>query len=144
MGDLRPAILLDRDGTIIVDRHYLSNPAEVELLPGAVAGLRRLADAGFALVVVSNQSGVARGLLTEADVAAVNARTAALLANEGIQIAGWYYCPHGPEAGCDCRKPAAGMAERAAAELGVCRMTLYKKLHRYGLMEGERRTGEGA
>ena len=119
MPDLRPAVLLDRDGTVIVEKNYLADPAGVELEPAAAAGLRRLAAAGFALVVVSNQSGVARGLMTEADVAAVNARADTLLRTEGVEIAGWYHCPHGPDAQCSCRKPAPGLAHRAAHELGL-------------------------
>ena len=119
MADLRPAILLDRDGTVIVEKSYLADPAGVELAPGAGAGLRRLAAAGFTLVVVSNQSGIARGFMTDADVAAVNARTAELLRAEGVEIAGWYHCPHGPEASCACRKPAPGLAHQAARDLGL-------------------------
>lgn len=119
MADLRPAILLDRDGTVIVEKSYLADPAEVELAPGAGAGLRHLAAVGFTLVVVSNQSGIARGLMTEADVGAVNGRAAELLRAEGVEIAGWYHCPHGPDAGCTCRKPAPGLAHRAARDLGL-------------------------
>lgn len=115
----RPVILLDRDGTVIVDIPYLGDPGGVVLERNAAAGLRQLAAAGFALVVVSNQSGVGRGLIDIAAVEAVNARAAALLAAEGVTIAGWYYCPHGPDQGCDCRKPAPGLALRAAAELGL-------------------------
>lgn len=108
-----PHAFLDRDGTIIREEHYLHDPARVALETGAVEGLRRLACAGFRLVVVSNQSGISRGLLSEADVAAVNARLAALLAVEGVEIASWHHCPHEPDLGCACRKPALGLFRAA-------------------------------
>lgn len=114
----RRFVLLDRDGTLIEDRGYLSDPVGVALLPGVAAGLRALTAAGLGLAVVSNQSGVARGYYTEADVAAVNARLAGLLRSEGVTVNGFYHCPHGPDAGCACRKPAPGMAFKAARELG--------------------------
>lgn len=114
-----PAIFLDRDGTIIVERRYLSDPAGVVLEEGAGEGLRLLQAQGWPLVVISNQSGVGRGYFPESAVHAVNARLAELLMAEGVTIAGWYHCPHAPDAGCDCRKPADGMVRRAAAELGL-------------------------
>jgi len=111
------AILLDRDGTIIVDRHYLSDPAGVELLPGAASGLRRMSAMGFRLAVLTNQSGVGRGYYDEASVHACNARMAELLAAHGVALDGIFYCPHAPEAACGCRKPAPGLVEQAAAAL---------------------------
>ena len=111
--------LLDRDGTILEDRHYLADPDGVALLPGAASGLRRLQAAGVTLVVISNQSGVARGLISPAELAAVEERFRSLLATEGVTLAGSYSCPHRAEDGCDCRKPRAGLAQRAAAELGL-------------------------
>lgn len=113
------AIFLDRDGTIIVDKHYLCDPAGVELEQGAVAGLKALANMGYALVVVSNQSGIARGRFTAQDAIAVNARVAELLAEEGISILDWYFCPHVAEDDCSCRKPRPGMIDRAAHEHGL-------------------------
>ncbi|WP_019832298.1 D-glycero-alpha-D-manno-heptose-1,7-bisphosphate 7-phosphatase [Sphingomonas sp. PR090111-T3T-6A] len=115
----RPAVLLDRDGTIIVERDYLSDPALVELETGAVEGLRALAEAGFVLAVLTNQSGIGRGYFDLMAAKAVNARVAELLAAEGIVIAGWYLCPHAPDEECDCRKPRPGMARQAAEELGL-------------------------
>lgn len=112
-----PAFFLDRDGTIIVDAHYPKDPEQVCLVPGAAAALRQLAEWGFALVVVSNQSGIGRGLVTPAEAAAVHERFVALLAEQGVRLAGSYYCPHGPAAGCACRKPLPGMLRQAAAEL---------------------------
>ena len=110
--------LIDRDGTIIVDKVYLSDPEGVEFTPGAIAGLRRLADAGFGLVLVTNQSGVARGLFPETAIARVHERLVSLLGNEGLSLAGIYYCPHGPEDHCACRKPAPGMALAAMRDFG--------------------------
>lgn len=115
----RPAALLDRDGTLMIDHGYVGRPDQVELLPDAARGLRLLAGAGLALVVVTNQSGVGRGFFTMAEVDAVNERLARLLLEEGVELDGFYTCPHGPDSGCECRKPAAGLARRAAAELGL-------------------------
>ncbi|HET8612398.1 MAG TPA: HAD family hydrolase [Sphingomonas sp.] len=115
----RPAIFLDRDGTLIVEREYLSDPALVELERGAAEGLAKLSAAGLPLVVLTNQSGIARGYFTREQADAVNRRTAELLRARGIIIAGWYLCPHGPADGCSCRKPGAGLAEQAARELGL-------------------------
>jgi D-glycero-D-manno-heptose 1,7-bisphosphate phosphatase len=111
-------VLLDRDGTINVEREYLSDPAGVVLLPNAAAGLRRLRALGFGLIVISNQSGVARGYFKAADVDAVNARLAALLRAEDVVLDGIYICPHAPDAGCACRKPAPGLVLEAARQHG--------------------------
>jgi histidinol-phosphate phosphatase family protein len=112
----RPAaVLFDRDGTLIADVPYNADPARVAPMPGARAALERLRAAGVPTAVVSNQSGVARGLLSRADVAAVNARMEELLGPLGpIE-----FCPHGPDDGCACRKPAPGLVLRAAERLGV-------------------------
>jgi D-glycero-D-manno-heptose 1,7-bisphosphate phosphatase len=113
------AVFLDRDGTIVVDKHYLADADGLELLPNAAAGLRELQDLGGRLVVVTNQSGVGRGYFDEAALAAMNARLEELLAAEGVELAGIYACPHAPDAGCDCRKPATGLFTRAGDELGL-------------------------
>ena len=117
----RPAVFLDRDGTIVVERNYLADPARVELVPGAAAALRALAEAGDALVVVTNQSGIARGLYGEGEFSAVQRRIEELLAREGIRLDGVYHCPHHPDytGPCECRKPAVGLYLRAARELGL-------------------------
>ncbi len=115
----RPAVLLDRDGAVIRDRNYLSDPDQVELLPGAANGLRRLSALGLALVLVTNQSGVARGYFSMDSVAAAHARLAELLAAEGLALDGVYFCPHGPHEDCDCRKPRPGLAEQAARDLSL-------------------------
>ncbi len=117
----RPAVFLDRDGTLIEDADYLADPDGVRLIPGAVEALRRLRDAGYLLVVVTNQSGIARGLYTEADYHAVAARLDAILEREGVPVDAVKYCPHHPDGTgrCACRKPAAGMYLEAAAELDI-------------------------
>jgi histidinol-phosphate phosphatase family protein len=112
----RPAaVLFDRDGTLVVDVPYNGDPARVRPVPGARSAVDRLRAAGVALGVVSNQSGIGRGLLTGAQVDAVNARVEALLGPLGP----WAVCPHDPADGCACRKPAPGLVLRAAAALGV-------------------------
>jgi D-glycero-D-manno-heptose 1,7-bisphosphate phosphatase len=113
------AVFLDRDGTIIHDRHYLSDPAGVELLPGAAEGLRRLRELGALLVVVSNQSGVSRGYFSGEDLDRVNARMGALLTEAGADVEAIYVCPHGPDDECDCRKPLPGLLVRAARDLSI-------------------------
>ncbi|HET8654409.1 MAG TPA: HAD family hydrolase [Longimicrobiaceae bacterium] len=114
----RVGVFLDRDGTIIFDRHYPADPDQVELLPGAAAAIARLNETGLPVFVVTNQSGIGRGMYTEADFRAVQARMEALLAEAGALVQGTYHCPHAPDRQppCDCRKPAAGLFERAAAE----------------------------
>ncbi|WP_027189213.1 D-glycero-alpha-D-manno-heptose-1,7-bisphosphate 7-phosphatase [Paucidesulfovibrio longus] len=112
-------ILLDRDGTLIKEKNYLSDPDEVELLPGAAQGLLRLKSLGCKLAVVSNQSGVGRGFFTPEDVARCNARLAELLAAEGVELDAVYFCPHGPDEACECRKPSPGMGWQACKDLGL-------------------------
>ncbi len=112
------AAILDRDGTIIVDRDYISDSAEVELLPNAASGLRRLAALDLRLVVVTNQSGIGRGLFDETRLAEINARLRELLSREGVELAGIWYCPHHPDTGCACRKPNTKLVEEAADALG--------------------------
>ncbi len=119
MPNHHKAIFLDRDGTLIFDPGYLADPDGVRLLPGVPEALRRLRDASFLLVIVSNQSGIARGLYTADDLARVHDRLVKLLAQEGIAFAAAQYCQHGPEDACGCRKPAPGMILAAAAALGI-------------------------
>lgn len=116
---LKPAVFLDRDNTLNHDPGYLSDPAAVQLLPGAAEGLRMLQAYGLPLVLISNQAGVGRGYFSEAALAAVHARLVVLLGAHGVRFAGVYYCLHAPGDGCDCRKPAPGMLRRAAAELQI-------------------------
>ncbi len=110
-------VLLDRDGTVIVNRHYQKDPAQTELLPMAREGIAMLRGAGFGIIMVSNQSGIARGLLTRAEAEAVN-RSVIERLGEGKWLDGIYYCPHGPDDDCQCRKPRTGMVDRAAREHG--------------------------
>jgi D-glycero-D-manno-heptose 1,7-bisphosphate phosphatase len=118
---LRPAAFLDRDGTIIVERHYLADPDGVELVPGSVEALRRIAACGYALVVVTNQSGIARGLYSDADFRAVQQRLEEMLGRAGVRFDAVLHCPHHPEVSgpCVCRKPATGMHREAAARLAL-------------------------
>lgn len=116
---LRPALFLDRDDTLIVDVPYPRDPGKVALLPGAAEVLGCLRGRGYALVIVSNQAGVGRGLIAPEEAAAVHARCAELLAHAGVPLDGAYYCFHHPDAGCSCRKPAPGLILQAARELGL-------------------------
>jgi D-glycero-D-manno-heptose 1,7-bisphosphate phosphatase len=111
-------VILDRDGTVIVDRHYLSDPAGLELLPGAAEGLRRLHERGYRLVIITNQSGVGRGLLSVARLHEIHDRFREMVNTAGARLEAIYYCPHVPDDGCDCRKPRLGLFKRAAADLG--------------------------
>ncbi len=103
----RAALLLDRDGTVIRDAHYLRDPALVSLLPGAVEGLARFQAAGWPLVIVTNQSGIARGLISEAEYDVVRREVERQLSAAGITLAATYHCPHHPgiTGPCGCRKP---------------------------------------
>ena len=114
----RRFVLLDRDGTVNVERHYLADPDGVELLPNAAAGLRRMRELGFGLILVTNQSGLGRGYFDQPALDAVHQRLHELLKAEGVALDGIYYCPHTEEAGCGCRKPRPGLVLRAAADLG--------------------------
>jgi len=118
---LRPGVFLDRDGTLVRERAYLDDPDEVDLVPGVPEALRRLRGAGFVLVVTTNQSGIARGLYTEAQYRAVAARVEELLREEGVEVDATFFCPHHPEFDrpCTCRKPAVGMHLEAIRTLGL-------------------------
>ncbi len=114
---MKPYLFLDRDGTLIRDTVYPRDPALVELLPGAADAVREFAP-HFHIAVVSNQSGVARGLITPAEAKAVDARFVELLAvASGVSVP-TFYCFHGPADGCDCRKPRPGLLRQAAAQFG--------------------------
>ena len=109
-------VVLDRDGTVIVEKNYLSEPDQVELLPGVVNGLNKLAAVGLGLVVVTNQSGIGRGYFTESKLEQINQRMADLLSEHGIILDGIYHCPHTPQDDCQCRKPRTGLLDMAAKE----------------------------
>lgn len=126
MDGRRAAVFLDKDGTLIVDVPYNVAPERIRLTHGAVEGLQALHAAGYLLIVVSNQSGVARGFFQEEALGAVEKRVRALLAAAGVPLAGFCYCPHHPEGivsryavPCHCRKPAPGMLSQAAREHGI-------------------------
>ena len=121
-----PAVFLDRDGTLNREVDYLAHPADLELLPGVAEALRRLKAAGYLLCVVTNQSGVARGMFDEDRLAEIHSRLRELLAAEGVELDWIGYCPHHPSEGrpayradCSCRKPRSGMLLEAAARLEV-------------------------
>lgn len=108
-------VFLDRDGTVIQDRHYLSDPGQISLLPGAAQALGRLVDHGCRLYLVSNQSGIGRGYFDETACMLCQNRLAELLKDHGVRFVDMAYCPHAPEAGCDCRKPSLGMWRHLAS-----------------------------
>ena len=120
-GETRPAVFFDRDGTLIRDVGYVCEPDQVELLAGAVEAIRKLRAKGFAAVVVTNQSGIARGIFDEGDFQATQARVEELLARRGVYLDGVYMCPHHPgfTGPCECRKPGTALFERAASELAL-------------------------
>jgi D-glycero-D-manno-heptose 1,7-bisphosphate phosphatase len=118
---LRPGVFLDRDGTIVVDPGYLRDPGDLHLIPGAASAIARLNGAGYPVVLVTNQAGISRGLLTGEDYFAVSAAMEALLAKEGARLDAIYVCPHAPERDgpCPCRKPALLHYECAARDFGL-------------------------
>jgi len=113
-----PVLFLDRDGTIIVDVGYPRDPNAVSFVEGAPAALAEIAALGFRLVVVSNQSGVGRGIMTEAEMRCVAARFEAMAKDFGVPLAGSFYCLHAPEERCSCRKPEPGLLREGARAVG--------------------------
>lgn len=122
MKDVRvmgPAIFLDRDGTLNKEIGYLSRVEDLVLLPGVPKAIRALNERALPAIVITNQSGIGRGYYTEAAMQRVHDALAVRLAREGCHLDGFYHCPHHPDAGCDCRKPAPGMLIRAARERNI-------------------------
>lgn len=115
---IKRAVILDRDGTIVVDRGYLDDPTQLCLLPGAAQGLRSLHEHGHQIIVVSNQSGVGRGRLTLTRMHEINALLTRMVEAAGAKLDGIYCCPHRPEDNCACRKPKTKLVLDAAAALG--------------------------
>lgn len=117
----RSAVFLDRDGTIIEDVAYLREPSQVRLLPGAAAAIKRLNSAGLLAVVATNQSGIARGLLTTEEYTMSERRVDELLAQHGARIDAHYFCPHLPEVTgpCECRKPGTLLYRQASERFGI-------------------------
>jgi D-glycero-D-manno-heptose 1,7-bisphosphate phosphatase len=116
---MTPFVFLDRDGTLVRDHGYTHRLADYALLPGVVPALQRLAAAGFGLAVVTNQSGIGRGLFGLADYHAFERRLERDLAAQGVHLAASFFCPHRPDEGCACRKPAPGLLLRARDVLGA-------------------------
>lgn len=126
MNEGRTAVFLDRDGTLNDEVDFVRSPAELRLIPGAAAAVRRLNDAGLVTVMISNQSGIARGYLTEEILGTIHEKLLAGLAEEGARLDALYYCPHHPDGPveayavpCSCRKPLPGMLVRGAGEFGL-------------------------
>lgn len=126
MKPTNKVIFLDRDGTINVEKDYLFRISDFEFLPGVIEGLRLLQDAGYLLIIITNQSGIARGYYTEDDYNILNDWMLATLSNQGVKVSGVYYCPHHPEAkvekyrvDCDCRKPKLGLYEQAIKDFNI-------------------------
>ena len=142
MADPR-AVFLDRDGTILEDPGYLHDADGAHLLPGAAEGVRRLNEAGFLVITVSNQSGIARGLYPESAYLAVQDRLGALLAAGGARLDASYFCPHHPEVSgpCECRKPGLLLFQRAQAAFGVDLARSYWVGDRLSDVEPARRLG---
>jgi len=123
----RKAVFLDRDGTIIADKDYLDSADKIEFIPGAASALKRLHQSGFLIVVISNQSGVARGFFSESRCREINDTLEEILSGQGVPLSGGiYYCPHLPGAKvpeydkkCECRKPAPGLFLKAAGEHSI-------------------------
>ena len=135
----RPAIFFDRDGTLMEEVHYCKDPALVRVYPGVPQALAKLKAAGFAIIVISNQSGIGRGLMTDAEYQAVQAEFLRQI-GPGL-VDATYYCPHAPDTACDCRKPATGMVLRAAGEHAIDLAASYFVGDREADVECGRRAG---
>ena len=116
---MRRWVVLDRDGTLIEERPYLSDPQQVRLLPRAAQAVHQLRRLGFPVVIITNQSGISRGYFGQDTLQRIHARLLRLLAVDGATVDGLYYCPHAPADGCHCRKPEPGLLRRAARDLGL-------------------------
>jgi D-glycero-D-manno-heptose 1,7-bisphosphate phosphatase len=119
MMTMKRMVLLDRDGTVIVEKRYLTDPAGIELISGAAQAIKKLRALGLPVALVTNQSVIGRGLCDRACVDQIHARLSALLAAEGTALDGIWLCPHAPDAGCECRKPKTGLLVDAARALGA-------------------------
>ena len=113
------AVFFDRDGTLIVEKHYLSDPDEIELFPGTVEALKTLKTAGFKLIVVTNQSAIGRGIIDESRLEQIHAKFRKLLSEHDVAVDDIYHCPHLPDDGCECRKPNTGMGDTASEDHSI-------------------------
>ncbi|MGM0600844.1 MAG: D-glycero-alpha-D-manno-heptose-1,7-bisphosphate 7-phosphatase [Candidatus Rifleibacteriota bacterium] len=125
---MKPAIFLDRDGTLNPDPGYISDPDDFELFPGAAEALKKLKDAGYLLILITNQSGIARALISREQLEAVHEKLKRKLAESGVSLDAIYYCPHHPDfpdkegvSVCNCRKPAPGLIDQALRDFAIDR-----------------------
>lgn len=116
---MNKAVFLDRDGTIARDVHYCRRPEDFEILPTVPEAIRLLNENGFKVVVITNQSGIARGYFTEETLAQIHQKMRDELAKYGARVDAIYYCPHHPDDGCECRKPKTALFHKAARELNI-------------------------
>ena len=147
----RPALFLDRDGVVVEEKDYLSDPAQLALIPGAAEAIAAVNAADIPVVVVTNQSGIARGYFSEQDLRAIHARLDEMLGERGAHIDRYFYCPHHPTEGrgkyrvaCDCRKPSPGMLLRAAREMRLSLERSYLVGDKLGDLEAAARAGARA
>ncbi|MCX5779131.1 MAG: HAD family hydrolase [Elusimicrobia bacterium] len=119
MAGKNKAVFVDRDGTLIHERHYLSRVKDIRLFSCAVPALKKLRDAGFKIIMVTNQSGIGRGYLTEKKLLQIHVHLNKLLSAAGVPLDGVYYCPHHPDVACGCRKPKLGMVEQARKRFSI-------------------------
>ncbi len=126
MNSVKKAVFLDRDGTINIDSGYINSPELFQFIPGSIQAIRRLKKAGFLIIIVTNQAGIAKGIIKEENIESLNSAFMELLKKNGAGCDGYYFCPHHHEGSiekyrkkCGCRKPEPGMLLRAASEHGV-------------------------
>ncbi|MDP8242525.1 MAG: HAD family hydrolase [Candidatus Hinthialibacter antarcticus] len=136
----KPTLFLDRDGTLITDVGYPKSPDLVEPVPGAVEAMQTLAKMGYQLIVISNQSGVGRGIISPEEAKSVHDRFIELFKEQGIEFQDVYYCPHAPEEDCECRKPSPYMLYQADQDHGVD----FSKSYMVGDRLGDVQTGKNA
>lgn len=135
------AIFIDRDGTIIADKHFLSSPEGIEVLPGVADALRRLKKAGFLLMMITNQSGVGRGYFSENTVQEIHDRLQMLLKGKGVRLDDIFICPHHPDDGCECRKPKIKLFEDAIRKYSIDPRRSYAVGDKPGDVEAGKRAG---
>jgi D-glycero-D-manno-heptose 1,7-bisphosphate phosphatase len=116
---MKKAVFLDRDGTIILDKDYLADPEKVTIMPDAVETLCEFRKAGYMLIIISNQSGIARGIFTHSEMELVNKKVESLFRSENIEFDALLICPHAPEDNCECRKPLPKLLLDAASEFNI-------------------------
>ena len=118
-NDKNRAVFLDRDGTLIFDEDYLADPDKVTLMPRAVEAVSKFKKAGYLLIMITNQSGIGRGIFSEEDMDNVNARVTELFRESGIEFDAIFFCPHAPEDNCECRKPSPKLLIEAAEKFNI-------------------------